>query len=81
MLQFNVRTVLHGIVLLSVHMFPIIMIASILYAQHNSCIDEGVGDLCFLQGLTYFIAVAAFCFLILIQMLYSTYLYLLWKNR
>ena len=85
-MQFNRRTVLHGLAFLIVQLFPIIIGVSLFYTQNNACSADPrtKNDFCFLfpvSTIHYVSAVSLLAFLILFSTIYSIFLYYFWSRE
>ena len=84
-MQFNRKTVLHGLVFLLVQCFPIIVGVSVFYTQNNACSADPMteGGFCFFPSNTtrYAIAVILLAFLILFSVIYCVFLYYFWTRN
>ena len=80
-LQFDSRTILHGLAFLCVQLFPIVMGISIFYTQSNACVEAP--EECFFPTSLpqYPVAALLLAFLILFAIFYSLGLYVLWARR
>ena len=87
-MQFNRRTVLHGLVFLLVQCFPIIIGVSLFYTQNNACSADddpkAKKEFCFFSPIStihYAAVVLLLTFLILFSTIYSIFLYYFWSRE